>query len=109
MHEGIGATEIMRAIGAKSTSTVYRACIEWRIGVMARSRANRMAAEVLARELRERGIVPFMFDEMTKLAEDLIAALDREDLMIVRRPDDLRGALELTRKKKDEAKRRRRK
>jgi hypothetical protein len=56
-----------------------------------------MAVDVLIRELGDQA-----------LAEKLIAALDREDLMIVRRPDPVRDLRELIRKKKEEAKKKRR-
>lgn len=71
-----------------------------------KSRAHRLAADVIARELQNRGSVDA--GSAISLAEHLIAILDREDLMIVRRPDDLRDALELTRKLKEEEKEKRR-
>ena len=67
------------------------------------SRATRIATEVIARELQNRGGVDA--GSAVSLAEHLIATLDREDFMIVRRPDDLRDALKLTRKLEEEAKR----
>lgn len=60
---------------------------------------------MFARELQDQGYVALGGSTIT-LAEKLIAALDREDLMIVRRSNDLRDALELTRKKLEEAKKR---
>jgi hypothetical protein len=65
---------------------------------MARSLGvNRLAADVFARELQDQGYVALGGSTIT-LAEKLIDALDREDLMIVRRSNDLRNTLELTRK-----------
>ena len=54
------------------------------------------------RELQNRGGVDA--GSAISLAEHLIATLDREDLQIVQRPDDLRDAMELTRKLREEAK-----
>jgi hypothetical protein len=52
------------------------------------SRTHRLAADVIAREVQNRGGVDA--GSAFPLAEHLIATLDREDLVIERRPDDLR-------------------
>jgi len=70
------------------------------------TRTHRLAADVISRELQSKGGVDA--SSAISLAEHLIATLDREDLQIVRRPDDVRDALELTRKKREEAKEKRR-
>jgi len=62
------------------------------------TRTHRLAADVISRELQSKGGVDA--SSAISLAEHLIATLDREDLQIVRRPDDVRDALELTRKKR---------
>jgi hypothetical protein len=70
------------------------------------SRANRLAADVIARELQSRGGVDA--GSAISLAEHLIATLDAERLMIVRRSDDMQDLLELTRKLKEKEKEKRR-
>lgn len=62
------------------------------------TRTHRLAADVISRELQNQGGVDAT--SAISLAEHLIAALDRENLKIVRRPDDVRDVLELIRKKR---------